>query len=301
MSKSGPATIRVRGRGRRTVELTDATLDVFDDFDGSMSTRQVFYQLVSRGAIENRPADYGRVQRLLVELRRTGAISYDRVVDRTRSKHQRPGWAGVEALMGACASQYRRNLWLDQDTTVMIGCEKQALEGIFAEAVDPYGASLWVFRGYVSESFAYEWATEIQEINDRGGAVVVGYFGDHDPSGIDIDRDCQEKLERHGADFDWYRWGLLQDDFDKYDLVNVPVKASDSRARAYLKKYGNRAAELDALPPDVLRDRIKIAIEHHIDHDALERVQQAEAVERESIQMVRMNWDRAVAAVSTSA
>lgn len=295
--KVGQAAVCSRGRGRLTVELADAALKVFAGFGGSMSTRQVFYQLVSGGAIDNSQRDYERVQRLLVHMRRDGAIPYDRIVDRTRGKHQRPGWDGVEDVMVSVAEQYRRNLWVGQETVVMVACEKQALEGIFAEVVDRYGASLWTLRGYPSESFAYEWAREISKLNQQGSDVAIAYFGDHDPSGLGIESDTQDKLRRHHADFTWERFGLLEADFDRFGLVNVPVKPTDSRSRRYVGLHGDRAAELDALRPDELRSRIERAIVAHIDSGAWEALERAESVERDSLRLVTDNWNRALEAV----
>ncbi len=287
-----------RGPRKRTLALMEEVRAVLDEFDGSMSTRQIYYQLVSRGAVQNRSTEYDRVQRLLVTMRRDGAIAYDRIVDRTRSKHQRAGWDGVEDVMNAVIGQYRRNLWSDQDTVPMICCEKQALEGIFAEVVDEYGASLWVIRGYNSESFAYEWAEEIKRQMNRGKRVAITYFGDFDPSGLSIEQDCQAKLARHGAEFEWSRRGLLLEDFDRFELVNVDVKSGDSRSKGYLEKYGNRAAELDALRPDELRTRIRAAIEQHINKAAWKRMKRTEIAEKESLSAVTSNWDIALAAVN---
>lgn len=298
-SKSGPDSIspRRRGKSRKTVALAGTILDIFETFEGSMSTRQVFYQCVSRGAVPYNPKEATRVQRLVVEMRRDGQIPYDRVVDRTRGKHQRPGWDGVEELLDAGAAQYRRDLWIDQKTIVMVACEKQALEGIFAEVVDEYGASLWTLRGYASVSFAFEWATEIKRLNRRGKRVVIAYFGDHDPTGIDIERSTQDEMRGHGAEFEWQRRGLLETDFERYDLVNLGVKKTDTRSRKYLERYGNRAAELDALRPDVLRARIETAISAHIDTDAWDRLERTEATERESLKLIAGNWEAAVQAV----
>jgi hypothetical protein len=297
VSKTGQATLcpkRTRGRGKKTEALISETLDVLATFEGSMSTRQVYYQLVSRGAVENKNSEYDRVQRLLVELRRDRRIPYDRIVDRTRGKHQRAGWDGVEDIMEAVAQQYRRDLWADQKTVVMVACEKQALEGIFSEIVDEYGASLWTLRGYGSESFMFEWATEIKRLTKAGKFVVIAYFGDFDPSGLSIEEDCWAKLQGHGAEFGYRRWGLIKEDFDRFDLVNVPVKTTDSRASSYLKEHGNRAAELDALPPDELRDRIRLSITRFIDGERWERLRATEQAERDSLLMVSANWDRAV-------
>jgi len=285
-----------RGRYRRTEILTAAIVDVFEGFAGSMSTRQVYYQLVSRGNVENCTRSYDRVQRLLVTMRRDGNIPYDRVVDRTRGKHQRPGWDGVTDIMSAVAKQYRRDYWAAQSTVVMVACEKQALEGIFAEEVDDYGASLWTVRGYISESFAFEWATEIRRLNDAGSSVVIAYFGDFDPSGLDIEQDLQKKLRRHGAEFSWTREGLLEEDLERFNLVNVPVKAKDTRSKKYLELYGDHAAELDALRPDELRRRIIQAIVIHIDDEPWQRLRRAERAERESLWVVTNNWDKAAKA-----
>jgi hypothetical protein len=282
-------------KSRRLIAVVQA---IFEEFDGSMSTRQTFYQLVSRGAVPNSKPGERRVQRLLVHMREEELVEWGRVVDRTRSKHHRPGWDGVADLMESVREQYRRNRWRDQETVVMICCEKQALEGIFAEVVDEYGASLWVIRGFNSWSFAYEWACEIKELTKRtpmamagqikelteqGKHVVISYFGDHDPSGLALERDCQEKLTYFGAEFEWHREALHFDDLKVFDMVNVPTKKRDSRTKAYVAEFGDRAAELDALPPDELRRRIRSAIDEHIDMDAWDRHEDMEAADKESI------------------
>jgi hypothetical protein len=273
---------------------------ILTDFSGPMSTRQVYYQAVSRGAVKNCEAGYDKVQRLVVNMRREGLISYDRIVDRARRKHQRAGWDGAQDIVDACAQQYRRNLWAEQETIVMVACEKHALEGIFAEAVDPYGVSLWIVHGFSSVSFDYEWANDIKELNRDGKHVVIAYFGDHDPSGMCLERTTINRLNEYGADFEWERRGLLFRDMDQFDLVNVPVKPTDSRARTYLKEYGDRAAELDALQPDELRIRIEAVIEKHIDADPWNRLRETERVERESLAAVVKNWDLAVAAAGAA-
>lgn len=292
--KTKPAS-NSRRRYAKTQALADVIVEIVDTFEQSMSTRQVYYQCVSRGAVENCDAAYNKVQRLVVELRRDGLIGYDRIVDRRRIKHQRAGWDGAEQIIDASARQFRRDIWTAMDTVVMVGLEKVALEGVFAEAVDEYGASLWTLQGYGSESFLFEWAEEIKEQTDDGKNVVVYYFGDHDPSGLDIERDAIAKLEAHGAVFKWGRAGLLWSDFDTFDLVNVPVKTGDTKARKYVATYGNRAAELDALRPDVLQKRITDCLVQHIDRDAYQRVLRDEQLQRDTLQLVAKNWNAAVA------
>ncbi|MBX3197261.1 MAG: hypothetical protein KF850_34430 [Labilithrix sp.] len=290
-----------RGPRRATTALMGHVLDVLDAFPVKMSTRQLYYQLVSRGAVENTPRSYERVQRLLVQMRRDGDVPYERIVDRTRTKHQRPGWDGVADIMQTVQTQYRRDLWADQRTVVMIACEKQALEGVLSDVVDDYGAPLWILRGFNSESFAFEWATDILDHVRAGKQVVVAFFGDMDPSGLAIERDAKAKLERHGAHIQWERHGLLLADFERFELVNVPVKRTDSRAARYLDTFGDRAAELDALPPDELHRRVKSVIETYLDDGAWHRLRQAEEAERESLSLVTKHWPAAASAARTAA
>lgn len=298
-SKSGRAPNR-RGIGARTRALQTAILDELDTFDGPMSTRQVFYRCVSCGAVANDEAGYDKVQRLLVNMRREGSVPYEKIVDRNRAKHHRPGWDAVEDGIESLYVQFRRNGWTDQDTVVMVGLEKLALEGIFAQVVDDYGASLWTATGFSSLSFAFDWAREIRTHNARGQNVAIAFFGDHDPSGLQIEAKIQDELRTHGARFEWQRFGLLWEDFEAFSLVNVPVKRGDSRAKGYLERFGDRAAELDALPPDELRARVRSAIHAHLDEERWTKIRAEEAFNRESLRMVSSHWDAALAAARSA-
>lgn len=288
---------RTRGEGSKSKVLRSEILRVLDRFEGSMSSRQIFYQCVSLGAVENTKKECARVGRLLVKMRREGTIDYRRIVDRTRSRHVRPSWDGVADIMDAVADQFRSDAWNDQDVVPIVACEKQALEGIFTESVDEYGVALYTLRGFNSESFEYEWAEEIKTIVRSGREVIVGYFGDWDPSGLDIERNSRTKLEGFGARFEWERVGLLEGDFERHRLVNVPIKKTDTRAKAFLSKFGPKAAELDALRPDVLRDRIQVFIERFIDRDRWIAIEASDEAQRESLSMVAKNWNHALRAV----
>jgi hypothetical protein len=284
-----------RGLGKKTIALREEILAVLEDFNGRMSSRQVAYQLVGRQAIENTEKEKERVGRVIVDMRKEGLIPYTRIVDRTRSKHQLDGWNGVTDIMEAAASQYRRNLWADQPVIPMVACEKRALEGVFSAIVDEYGVSLWTFGGFNSLSFDYEWSEAIKEITETGKRVEVAYFGDHDPDGICIEDTSFERLgEEFGADFEWARWGLHSEDFSKFEIARIPVKKTSPRAKVFLKKFGDRAAELDALPPAELESRIRQAIEEHIDGKKWEELKKVEAAERDSLKIVIDNWEAAV-------
>ena len=86
--------------------------------------------------------------------------------------------------------------------------------------------------------------------------------------------------------FEWKRLGLNEDDFDNFNIIPLPAKRSDKRFMAFHKEYGTEAAELDALPPDELRRRVREAIESHIDKQEWEQLQAIEQLERKSYEKV---------------
>ena len=93
----------------------------------------------------------------------------------------------------------------------------------------------------------------------------------------------------HDADFAdkdnfvWQRLGVAEDDFRDHDLIRLPVKQSDKRAAAFLRRYGNACAEIDALPPTELRRRVAAAIDSHIDVERWNRLLRVEAAERDTL------------------
>jgi hypothetical protein len=81
-----PCSIR---RPRRTGEQVDdirTAIKAVLKADHPQTVRQVFYQLVVRGAIEKTEAEYkGSVIRLLSEMRLDGSVDWDWIVDESRT------------------------------------------------------------------------------------------------------------------------------------------------------------------------------------------------------------------------
>jgi len=104
----------------------------------------------------------------------------------------------------------------------------------------------------------------------NGQRAFILYFGDLDPSGKDMPRDIQNRFELLGIDVKVIEVALARRDIEEYTLPKNPMKPGDSRNRWYIRKYGiNYAVELDALPPDVLKQKIEQAIRSYADLDEL--------------------------------
>src|SRR5262249_42927249 len=158
---------------------------------------------------------------------------------------------------------------------VEVFVEKDAVAGTIQPVTHEFDVALRVCRGYASVSFAGEIADEWTQIDKP---IFAYYCGDFDPSGFDIDRDLREKLERYShryheqdtacadeSNFVWQRLGVVADDFGEFGLIELPVKRKDKRAAGFVRRHGERCAEIDALPPSELRRRVEAAIRGHID------------------------------------
>jgi hypothetical protein len=116
-----------------------------------------------------------------------------------------------------------------------------------------------------------------------GKGITTLYFGDHDPSGEDMFRSLKERLAELGCYPEMRKCALTHEDVRRYNLPPDFTKVTDSRRDGFVAKYGDVSVELDALPRDVLQDRLTAEVEAEMDLDALEETHAAEAADRERL------------------
>jgi hypothetical protein len=155
--------------------------------------------------------------------------------------------------------------------------EKDALSGIFEEVLEEYGMTLNVGRGYDGWDSIYNAARRFLGLE---GATIL-YFGDFDPSGEDMVRSLRERLGELEAKPEIIKCALTLEDVRRYNLPPDFTKTTDSRRTAFVARYGDLSVELDALPLEVLRERVVIEVEARMDLDALAEVREAEERDRE--------------------
>ena len=96
---------------------------------------------------------------------------------------------------------YRRSLWNDQDAYVEVWLEKDALAGVLYEVTDTWDVPLMVTVGYPSLSYLHEAA---EQIAAKDKPAYLYYFGDHDPSGIDITCLVEDGIREFAPDAEIY-------------------------------------------------------------------------------------------------
>ena len=160
-----------------------------------------------------------------------------------------------------------------QDVYLEVWKEKDALSSIFTQVCSPYCISVVVSRGFTSTTYLNNYRERLIEQN--GKKPVLLYFGDFDPSGLEIPRAIEatlkEKLGVRGLVFK--RVALLEEDIFKYKLPHDPkdLKETDKRAKKHIERYGALVAELAALRPDVLKQKIKEGVEAEINMEAFNK------------------------------
>jgi hypothetical protein len=139
-------------RSRRTkadvTAIRDAIIEVIED-DPPMTVRQVFYQLVARGVIEKTEEQYqGTVIRLMTEMRLSGELPFDWVIDESRRVRITRTYDGVADAIERTAQFYRRSALAQAPDYLEIWCEKDALAGSLWDVTSDYDVPLMVSRGH---------------------------------------------------------------------------------------------------------------------------------------------------------
>jgi hypothetical protein len=275
------ATSPVKRRRRTVAELdaVDRAIITAVSTENPVTVRGVYYRVVSAGAVEKTERGYDLVGRQLLKLRRDGRVPYSWITDGTRLILKPNSWTRLDEMLDDAAASYRRALWHDQDSEVIVLSEKDAISGVIYPVTARYDVELGIARGYSSETFTHSIAETIND-NDRVGKTTFVYqLGDHDPSGVDAWRSFQERVRGFvpHADVEFERLAVNPEQIALYGLPTRPTKTTDSRA----KRFVGGSVEVDAIPPTELRSIVEAAIVEHIDPDQLRLTRIAEDSERD--------------------
>ena len=242
-----------------TESLLRDSLDVlreYADLGYAITLRQLYYQLVSRDLLDNNMKAYKRLIDVMTKAREGGWVDWNAIVDRGRNPVKPADWTGAGQILDAAAAQFRLDRWERQEFYVEVWCEKDALSSVIEPVTARYHVRFMANRGYSSSTAMYDGAKRMEAASWRGQYPVVIYLGDHDPSGIDMTRDVEDRLERMAPECsDTIEVIRLALNFDQVALYNPPpnpAKLTDSRIVDYLSRYGRESWELDALNPQTL-------------------------------------------------
>ncbi len=265
----------------------------------SLTIRQLYYQLVARGIIQNEELAYKRLIDQINKARLAGLLDWDYVVDRTRSLKGLSHWDDPSEIIASAASSYRVDLWANQPNYVEIWVEKEALAAVVERVAQRWDVPYFSCRGYGSQSEVRRAGLRLAQQRNEGKDVHIIHLGDHDPSGIDMTRDIIDRLELFSdahtvgnKTLTVNRIALNMDQIEEHKPPPNPAKLTDSRVGGYIENYGRQSWELDALNPTIIGGLIEETLSPLIDDDQwgddLARTEQGQSL----LLDVSNNWDK---------
>lgn len=285
--------IRFRQSSLNLIELVNEVINDYKAQGYELTLRQVYYQLVARGYIPNNERSYKNIGNLINDGRLAGLIDWYAITDRTRNLRGNSHWDTPAEVIESAKYSYLLDKWEGQPNYVEVWVEKDALVDVVGQACRPLDVPYFSCRGYTSQSEMWMAAQRFKRQNFREQRIII-HLGDHDPSGIDMTRDIQERLDMFGADVYVKRVALTMEQIDFYSPPPNPAKITDSRCDKYIAQYGHESWELDALEPKVITDLIKEQVTMYRDDDLYQQVCSKESREKQELQMLCDRYDDAV-------
>jgi len=265
-----------------TITVVNAILTEYQQQGFKLSLRQLYYQLVARDYIENTVRSYKNLGNLVSNARQAGLVDWDMIEDRNRETNTPPHWENPAEIVESAARQFRIDKWKDQPAHIEVMVEKDALSGVLEPVCRRLDISITANKGYSSSSTMYEIGKRLWEKNIENKDITIIYLGDHDPSGIDMSRDVEERLTLYSRVFgiEFVRVALNYDQVKVLKPPENPAKETDARYSAYVKQFGRSSWELDAVEPVRLAELVTSAVAERRDEDLWEDALTKEEVMR---------------------
>ena len=176
------------------IQRADEIIEEYAGQDLSLSVRQLYYRFVAANQIENTESSYKRLASIINDGRLAGLLDWEAIEDRNRELRAPSHWNSPADILQAAADSYRIDKWEGQEHRVEVWVEKAALENVLEQACRPLDVAYFSCRGYSSQSEMWRAA---QRLMPHVSPVVI-YLGDHDPSGLDMSRDIEDRLAIFG-------------------------------------------------------------------------------------------------------
>ena len=261
----------VPGRKRgEWAQILERGAKIVESYDIPVTLRQLFYRLVSEGQIRNTRSDYGQLSARTAEARRLR--DFPDLFDGTRTIDRIESYSDPGDALRQLAERYALDRTEGQGYELVIAGEKATLSGLLWQWFGDLGVPVTALRGYDSQTHVDDMA----DLAKNGRAVRVIYAGDFDASGEDLTRDF---VERSGLELT--RIAVLPEHIERFNLPPALGKSTDTRAAGFEARHGRLVqVEVEALPPNVLRDLYLEEFNRWWDPTAYASVLEREAADR---------------------
>jgi hypothetical protein len=255
-------------------------------------------ELCSKTAKPGQDQNEETIQRLLLDFRRRGLISYESIIDGTRQTiHAGRGWDNIDqarrSLDGAkqgLVDYYELAIWPPQAKYVALLSEKEALTVIVERVTSAYQVDLTSCKGFSSESLLYEVA---KDARFSGLPTTFLILTDHDRAGYNMAESVEKVIAGNGQEkypglvkiacrehrleappLEFVRIGLNAEQVERYRVMTREPKPSEHSG---MKNFIANPAEIDALRSAQIEEIVRQGIEAQLDMDILAATREREA------------------------
>jgi hypothetical protein len=178
----------------RTIEHIAVIGGIIDEYVAQgyrLTVRQLYYQLVARGIIENTMQSYKRTTGVVNDARMAGLLDWDAIEDRTREFIRRGRWGSGGEILGASRAPIPHGS-LDRAGCARVHRRGKRGVGRRARTSRPRVRRPVVGRPRLSVGHRAARVRAVgchQRATTTASARSSSTLGDHDPSGIDMSRD----------------------------------------------------------------------------------------------------------------
>jgi ParB-like nuclease domain len=247
---------------------------------------------------------YKALTDLLTRARLQGLIPWEAIGDETRPvevwnfpTNVRPF---ISDQLAGMFRGYSRDLMQSQPNHIEIIGEKLTIEPIIRPVASDYCIPFSIGRGYCSINPRRQMA---ERFEDSGRVrLILLILSDLDPDGVVIGQSFARSMrDDFGIDEDDLhpvRVALTPEQVRTHKLPrSIKAKTSSNHFEAFRREYGTFAYELDALPPAVLQQCLRDAIESVIDRAAFDGEVAAEREDARYLAGVRRQATNALAGI----
>jgi hypothetical protein len=275
-------TTRVRGLAlwqpqHRTRDLLGKVQAVLVEYAEylPLTVRQIFYRLVGAHGYGKTEQAYARLAEHLNRGRRAGLIPFSSIRDDGTTLAEPLAWDSAADLINnfiVHAEKFRLDRQEGQPIRLIFGVEATGMLPQIQRIADPFGIAVHSSGGFDSLTAKYDLAAKLGQWQ----CVEVLHIGDHDPSGVHLfssmAEDIQAIAEDLGlnADIRFSRLAVTPAQIAEFNLPTAPAKLTDRRS------FDGETVQCEAIPPNVLSDIVRTAIEQKLDHGAYAEVLDAE-------------------------
>ena len=252
--------------------------------------RSMYYYLSDAlGVIPATENGYKKLDALIVDMRKNGDIPFGRFrVERGVSGYTGGFSTDPEWLISSTIDdiikipdEWNLPLLYHQPVLLEVWCEKKGLLPSFEALTEEWDVKIRSPEGFSPWEFGNATIKNMELYRDerQTDEVVIIYFGDQDPSGIQIFESIKDQLTFFHVNYKIIRAGVTPDQIREHKLPKSPKDTEalqrierDSRLPRYLDKYGRIFCELDSfisLAPEAFRSILTNHIQAHIDEEAL--------------------------------